>query len=150
MISTTHAEGGTHVHEPTEMLSTVSCSSRVTASNATLQPREGFVSPTKCVGCSAQSATCTTLGKDEAVARAALAEASRVGAEGAVHHRGTHRLSQLFCGSRVHLEVGLRGQDDVGARGLQLRKRRHDPAATRRAEVVARPALAEGSCAIQS
>ena len=89
------------------------------------------------------------LGKDGAVARAALAEASRVGAEVAVHHRGPRRLSQLFRvqSSRVHLEVGLRGQDDVGARGLQLRKRRHDPAAARRAEVVARPALVEGSCA---
>jgi hypothetical protein len=99
---------------------------------------------------SAQCDTCTTLGT-EAVARAALAEASRVGAEAAVHHRGTqHRHSQLFRGSRVHLEVGFRGQDDVGARGLQLRKRRHDPAAARRAEVVARPALVEGSCTIQS
>ena len=54
-----------------------------------------------------------------------------------MHPRGIHRLSQFFCDSRVHLEVGLRGQDDVGARGLQLRKRRHDPAAARRAEVVA-------------
>ena len=38
--------------------------------------------------------------------------------EAAVHHRGTqHRLSQLFRGSRVHLEVGFRGQKMTWAPG---------------------------------
>lgn len=115
---------------------------------------EVVVSPNHCVGRSAQRATCTStpLGT-EAVARAALAEAPRAG-EGAVH-QGTHiclfcarRLSRLLCGFRVHLEVGFRGQDEVGAWVLQLRKRRHDPAAARRAEVVARPALVEAACRI--
>ena len=110
---------------------------------------EVVASTKHCVGCSAQRATCTTLGMG-AVARAALAEAPRAG-EGAVHGLVCgRRLSQLLCGFRVHLEVGFRGQDGVGAWVLQLRKRRHDPAAARRAEVVARPALVEGACRIQS